>query len=314
MKRRPIAAASLLLAAVLLSACDSERLSQFSNLATAGSLYVQHLHEVIAQAGSAMVASDSALLAAAGKIAGKEVVASHKDQYTKDIQTDDAELQQYLATLQIIDAHATLLGSYFDALAKLANGKAGAKSEGTSVAEGLLDSISDKNKKVENATLKAANSSTTVKQFVPSSSSLIVAHFELRALEEQLKKDGPTIDQALALQEAAVTAIVSQMKDALAVSLQGREFSDVIAPYLANADNLPPNWNANREAFLRAKIAIDSVDNARAAITELHQDFRQLAEDRNASIDFTKLLNDINKMSGYASALESTGKTNEKTK
>ena len=138
---------------------------------------------------------------------------------------------------------------------------------------------------------------------------LVVAHFEVRAIDEQLKKDTPTIDQALALQEAAVTAIVSQMKDSLAASLQGRELSDVIGPYLANVDNLPANWNSNREAFLRAKVTIDSVDSARAAITQLHKDFRQMVEDKNASIDFTTLLDDMNKMSGYVSALQSTAKT-----
>jgi hypothetical protein len=306
MKRRHVVAISLLLALAFSSGCDSERLSQFSIFATAGSLYVQNLHKVIEQAGSAMIASDSAVLVAAGKIAGKDVVSSHKDQYTNNIQTNDAELQQYLATLQIIDAHATLLGSYFDALAKLTNSKADAK---TSSAGSLLDSIATANPKVENATLKAANSSATVKQFVPSGNPLVVAHFEVRAIDEQLKKDAPTIDQALALQEAAVTAIVSQMKDSLAVSLQGRELSDVIAPYLDNVDKLPSDWSSNREAFLRAKVAIDSVDSARAAITELHRDFRRMVEDKSASIDFTTLLNDLNKMSGYGSALQSTAKT-----
>ena len=155
MKRRNVAAASILLALVFSPGCDSGRLSQFSIFATAGSLYVQNLHKVIEQAGSAMIASDSAVLVTAGKIAGKDVVSSHKDQYTKDIQTDDAELQEYLATLQIIDAHATLLGSYFDALAKLANSKADTK---TTAAGNLLDSIAISNPKVENATLKAANS------------------------------------------------------------------------------------------------------------------------------------------------------------
>ncbi|MFZ0685566.1 MAG: hypothetical protein WAM89_08465 [Terriglobales bacterium] len=305
MKRRYFAAILVLLVILLSSACDSGRLTQFSTLATAGSLYVQNLHKVIQEAGSAMIASDSAVLVAAGKIAGKDVVSSHKDQYTNNIQTNDAELQQYLATLQIIDAHATLLGSYFDALAKLANSKADAK---TSAAAGVLDSLSAVNPKVENATLKAANSSTSVKQFVPSGNPLVVAHFEVKAIDEQLKKDAPTIDQALALQEAAVTAIVTQMKDSLAVSLQGRELSDVISPYLENVDKLPSDWSANREAFLRAKVAIDSVDSARAAIAQLHKDFRRIVEDRNATIDFTTLLNDINKMSGYESALQSTAK------
>jgi hypothetical protein len=121
-----------------------------------------------------------------------------------------------------------------------------------------------------------------------------------------LKKDAPTVDQALALQEAAVTAIASHMKEALATTLQVRESSDVIGPYVANIDNLPSSWNSNREAFLRAKVTIESVDNAKAAITQLRKDFRKLVQSKDASIDFTTLLSDINKMTGYVGALEST--------
>jgi hypothetical protein len=304
MKRRHIAAAAIGSVLILFCSCNSERLTQFSTFAAAGSLYVDNLHQVIAQAGTAMIASDSAVLIAAGKIAGKDLVSSHRDQYAKDIQTDDAELQQYLATLQVIDAHATLLGSYFSAIAQLANN--GAATKGTTAAGDLLDSIAAFNSKVESATLKAGNFNTTVKQFVQTNTPLVIAHFEVRALDEQLKKDAPTVDQALALQEAAVTAIASHMKEALATTLQVRESSDVIGPYVANIDNLPSNWNSNREAFLRAKVTIESVDNAKAAITQLRKDFRKLVQSKDASIDFTTLLSDINKMTGYVGALEST--------
>jgi hypothetical protein len=50
--------------------CDTERLSQFSSFAAAGSQYVQNFHQLTAQAGSAMIASDSATLIVARTQAG----------------------------------------------------------------------------------------------------------------------------------------------------------------------------------------------------------------------------------------------------
>ena len=293
---------------VFSSGCDTERLSQFATFAAAGSLYVQNLHQVVAQAGSSMIASDSVVLTASRNIAGKAVVSSHPDLYTKNVQTDDDELQQYLATLAVVDEHATMLGSYFNAVAQLANGKVGTNA--ATSAGNLLDEINkDYDPKLENATLKVGSASTTVKQFVQKTTPLVVAHFQVKALDDQLQKDAQKIDDALTLQEAALTAISSQMKDSLAVVLQSREWSDVIGPYVANVDSLPADWNAKREAFLRAKVTIDSVDSAKAAITHLHKDFKELVQNKSASINFDSLVNDLSKMSGYVSSLESTTKT-----
>ena len=111
------------------------------------------------------------------------------------------------------------------------------------------------------------------------------------------------MDRALSLQEAAADAIAKQMKASLAASLEVRESTDVIEPYVSGP---PSNWNANRESFLRAKVTIDSVDQAKTAITHLHTSFKQLVENRNASIDLTALFQEIGKMSGYASAVESS--------
>ena len=273
----------------LLPGCESQRLDQFASFAAAGSQYVQALHKVIEQAGSAMIASDSATLIMARKQAGVG------DPST--VRQDDQMLETYLDNLQKIDAHASLLGSYFEAIAKLTNGKAA--SDTATAASGLLDSINSFNPEIEKATF----AEKSVKDYVKSGTNLVVTHFEVRALDEQLQKAAPTIDQALTLQEAAVNAIADQMKAALGASLEVRESTDVIEPYVSGP---PPNWNSSRESYLRAKVTIDSVDQAKAAIGKLHAAFRQLAENRNASIDLSSLLNDINKMVGYASALESS--------
>jgi hypothetical protein len=288
MKRKFIAAASIGVLAFVCG-CDSGRLDQFASFASAGSQYVQVLHRVIDGAGSAMIASDSATLIIARRQAG-----------TGDpnaVRQDDKLLERYLANLQKIDAHATLLGVYFGAIANLTNGKAA--SDTATAATGLLDSINSFNPEIEKVTFAGKG----VKDYVKTTTSLVVAHFEVKALNEQLQKAAPTIDRALSLQEAAVDAIADQMKASLAASLEVRESTDVIEPYV----NGPPiNWNSNRESFLRAQVTIDGVDQAKAAISHLHLAFKQLVENRHASIDLASLLSEISKMTGYASALDSS--------
>jgi hypothetical protein len=289
MKFRNIASILIALALTFSNGCDSERLDQFVSFATAGSQYAQALHKVIADAGSAMIASDSATLLVIRKQAG----GGDPNAVTQN----DRLLETYLDNLQKIDTHASLLGSYFSAISNLTNGKAASNT--ATAATGLLDSINNFNPQIE----KIAFAGKNIKDFVSPGTNLVVTHFEVKILDEQLHKAAPTIDQALALQEAAVTAIAEQMKAALGASLEVRESTDVIVPYV---NGPPANWNSNRESFLRVKVTIDSVDHARTAISHLRLAFKQLLENPRTSIDLSTLLGEIGKMAGYASALESS--------
>lgn len=313
-KSRNVLAAVILLALTLVSGCDSHRLDQFADFASAGSQYVQNFHQITAQAGSAMIAIDSATLIVIRNIAvdnGKTMqnLTVHRDKFTKDIQQHDSQVQDYVASLQLIDAHGRLLGSYFAAITQLANGREAAAA--ATSANSLLDSIDKLNPKIAATTLHVGNFSASVQSFVGPATNLLVAHFEVKALNQNLQKNAVTIDRALSLQEAAVDAISAQMRAALQDSLTVREQTDVIDPWLASTPDLPPEWSAKRAAYLRAKVAIESANSAKKAIVELHKDFRLLVENKNPSIDFASLLSDINKMSGYVSALESTANSSK---
>lgn len=289
MKLRNTGAILLALALALFCGCDSQRLDQFASFATAGCQYVEALHKVLADAGSAMIASDSVTLLTVRKQAGVGDANA--------VIQNDKQLETYLDNLQKIDAHASLLGAYFSAISNLTNGKAASNT--AAAATGLLDSINNFNPQIE----KISFGGKSTKDVVNTGTNLVVTHFEVRALDEQLHKAAPTIDQALALQEAAATVIAEQMKAALGASLEVRESTDVVDPYV---NGPPANWNSNRESFLRAKVTIASVDQAKTAITHLRLVFKQLMENPHASIDLTSLLTDISKMAGYASALESS--------
>jgi hypothetical protein len=282
--------ASIVLAvAFLLSGCDSNRLDQFASFAAAGSQYVQAFHKVTEKAGSAMIAVDSAALIVARNQAGVGDA--------KTVEQNDRALETYLANLRMIDSHANLLGAYFDAITRLANGKAA--DDTSAAAAALLDSIDSFNPQIEKAWFGDKN----VKDYIKGGTNLTVTHFEVKALNDHLKKAAPTIDQALTLQEAAIQAIAEQMKASLSDTFTVRESMEVIQPYVQGP---PANWSAHRESFLRTKMTIADVDNANVAIQKLHASFRELVQNRNASIDFAALLNDINKIAGYASAIEAS--------
>jgi len=284
-----------------LAACDTERLDQYSAFATAGSVYVANFHEVTAQAGSAMIAVDSVVMIAAHHNVASDLQ-NHPTVYSADLVAHDQALQTHLAVLQLIDAHATMLGSYFNAIAKLTDAKT---ATGTgAAATDLLKAIDGMDGDVSKATLGGK----TVADYVTVGTSFVVAHFQAKALDDQLHHAAPIIDRALSLQEAAVAAIGVEIKASLTDTLRSREVTDVINPYL-NPNNLPASWNTSREAFLRASVTLNSVDTAQAAIKQLHVTFKELVENKTGAIDLQTLIKDVADMAAFANAAEATLKT-----
>jgi hypothetical protein len=294
--------------------CDSDRLTQFATFATAGSQYVQNFHLLINQAGSTMIAADSATL----YIARQEALADpkgaavtwdpRKDQIEQQVETEDKALAGYLGTLQLLDKHAALLGSYFSAITQLTNGKASA-SVSTS-ASNLLDSINKLNPEVENAKFDGFGA----KQFVQTLAPLIVDHFEVKALDDELKKSADTINQALNLQQAAVTALGKQITASTGVTLTLQEQTQIILPYAESKTLSEDDWNSKRQAFLQTQSTLQNIDSATKAITQLQKQFQQLVTNKRATIDFTTLMDAINSMTGYVSSMQSGVSTTTKNK
>ena len=288
---------------VLFSACDSERLTQFAEFATAGTQYVQAFHKLINQAGSVFIAADSLALTAARNQAGAELVSKNAAEFRANVQKSNALLKTTLEDLRLIDQQATQLGAFFESISKLTDGKAAASM--TTATTGLLTSIEGLNSDVGKVKLGGAPLSTVVGGVT----TIVVAHFEVKALNQELQKAAPVIDTALRLQEAAVDRIGQRMKDDLALSLDNSEATTILDPYVKNAA-LPATWNANRERYLRASVTIGSLDNAKSAIQMLHTAFIQLCENKQ-TISLGTMLGEINKMTGYAGVAEDAKKGTE---
>ena len=291
----------LVLGALALCGCDQERLDQYSAFATAGSLYVASFHQLTAQAGSAMIAVDSVVFIQAHRNVASDLQ-KHPEEYSSRLIQHDKLLEQHLAVLRLLDAHATLLGSYFSAIAKLTDSKT-ATATGAGATD-LLDSIDSMDKDLSKATLGGK----TVAEYATVGTAFVVAHFQVKALDDQLQRSAPIIERALELQEAAVAAISEEIKSSLGDTLAARETSDVINPYL-NPHDLPANWNTNREAYLRASVTLTTVDCAQTAIKQLHNSFKQLVENKNGPVDIQTLVKGVTDMAAYANAADATLKT-----
>ncbi len=299
---RPRVLALLVLPVLLLTsvACEQERLDQFSTFATAGSQYVQAFHKLIAAAGSAAIAANSAVLSEARIDAAR----GQKMIPASEVVSADQDLALTLKNLGIIDQHASALGSYFDAITKLTDNKLNTSMETS--ATGLVSSIGDLSTTVKGLSIEGK----PVNNYVKSVTDLAVTAFKVKALDDHLKTAVPAIDNALMLQEAAIDCIGAVMQADLKVALENQENTEVIAPYTAPFDfakppSLPASWNTDREAYLRAKVTLDSLDSAKAAIKALRTAFQQLVTAK-ASPNLASILTDINKMAEYASAVESS--------
>ena len=292
--------------ALALCGCDQERLDQYSTFATAGSLYVASFHQLTTQAGSAMIAVDSVVFIQEHSNVASDL-AKHPKVYSDKLTQHDKLLLQHLAVLKLLDAHATLLGSYFNAIAKLTDGKtATATSAG---ATDLLKAIDGMDNDISKCTLGGK----TVSEYVTVGTSFVVAHFQVKALDDQLQSSAPIIERALELQEAAVAALSQEIKSSLGDALSAKEMSDVINPYL-NAHDLPANWNTNREAYLRASMTLTTADSAQTAIKQLHNSFKQLVENKTGPVDLQTLVKGVTDMAAYANAADATLKTSTTTK
>ena len=296
-----LAAGLLGVSALLLCACATQRLDQYSAFATAGTTYVANFRQVTAQAGSAMIAVDSVVMATVHRNVGSDVE-RNPDKYSAELVKHDQSLQTHLAVLQLIDTHATLLGSYFNAISKLTDSKTATAT--SAAATDLLKSIQG----FDASLAKAALGGKSIEDYVTVGTVFVVAHFQVKALDDQLQRAAPIIDRALSLQEAAVAAIGTEIKASMTDTLKNRELTDVINPFLSPKD-LPGSWNTNREAYLRASVSLNTVDSAQTAIKQLHVTFKQLVENKSGPIDLQTLIKDITDMVAYANAAESTLKT-----
>ena len=291
MKRPPVGA--FMLTVFFLSACDSAKLKQFSSLAAAGSAYTATFPAFSNQLGAAMITinNDQAVRAHANPI---------------DLQTaksyllqQNADLKAYLKTLDRLNAQVQVLGAYFDAMGALANSKA--SDPIVDSANALVDQLKGVNDALGKSKLNGLPGSRSIDELTGPAIGLVVAHFEVKALDQNLQANADVVDRALALQDTAVKAMTAQLSPALQGDDKLREQTQVVDPYLLH--ELPKGWAADRTAYLRSSATLDNADAAQMAITNLRAAFRDVVTKKDSQVDFSGLLDAIGGMAGYSNSV-----------
>jgi hypothetical protein len=294
MRHRNIASALTLLTFLLLSGCDSERLQQFSSLAAAGSAYSAAFPAFSAQLGSAYITinNDQAIITHAIPVDAETAKAQ--------ILRQDADLKAYLTTLDKLNAQATILGAYFNAMGQLAGSNP--SDQIVSSADGLVQQLSAANDALGKSKISSLPDAKTINDLAGPVINIVVAHFQVKALNRHLEEHAQVVNRALALQEKAIDAMTKQLSSALVGDDQFRETKQVVSPYLAK--DLPESWAADRTAYIQSSVTLQSTDAAKNAITELRSTFQDVVANNSSPLDFNGLLDAIGAMAAYANSVK----------
>lgn len=272
----------LTMAVALLSGCATQRINQFKNFANAGKAYSEAMVVLTKEAGHAAIDADSAIL----MLSRKNWDSNERED---NILENTEELKKLLSVMSDLRKHTLLLKKYFTALSKLAESDApsGIGEEATN----LVAELGKISPKIKDARIGEANVSDFIKIAVP----LFVAHFQQKALEDELNRNGKVIEEELELQKAVLTIMADELKGDFEVILNQKELIEVDKPFI-NDKPLPKDWKKNRREVLSAYVSMASVENATKAAKELKKAFIALVENKMEPEDFENLFADISAM------------------
>ncbi len=212
-----------------------------------------------------------------------------EDSRGKTIIDHNQLLRERLLLLSDLRRHASLLQSYFEALGSLSQSDA---PSGIGTAAGsVVTALGGLNSKIKNA--KVGN--LAVASFVSGVTKIAVAHFQKKALDEELKKRAETIERELDLQRAALTAVSQQLRDDLTIQLNQKETAEIVLPFNSSGD-LPSNWAQNRKDLLKGHVSAASAEAAADAAQKLRMAFVALVEGRFTAADLSALVGDLNQV------------------
>jgi hypothetical protein len=187
------------------------------------------------------------------------------------------------------------MGAYFKELASYTSEKNGnAVSDATSA---LAQSIEKLNPEIEKMKFGkfAVGAARTA-------GNLVIAHIQVKTLDNILTRDKKTLDDAFALQQQAVDALADDLADSVKATTMVAE-TRVNLAYM-NRGKLPPTWERDRERAIREMVVVGSADGAKDAIAKLRASFIALVENKPAPVDLASILDSIEQMAGYAKAVE----------
>lgn len=268
---------------LLLAACTSTQINQFSTFAQAGNAYSDAMFELVDETGNVAIDKDTSLL-----------ISTRRDLPTgerkKAILENTKLVKIQLKILGDLKMHTFLLKKYFLTLAQLAGSNAD-ETIGTA-ATNLVTELG----KISPKLMDAKIGSASVAQFVENAVPISVRHFRKEALNKHLTRErAGAMERELELQRALLTLLSEKIGEDLFIVLQSRETNEIAKPYIADG-GLPNGWAANRKVVLSHTVSLASANNAAAAAASLKTAFRSLVSDSVSPKDFDALFSDINEM------------------
>lgn len=293
---------ALVLTMVMVGCTSTARVTHFRQFAESGDQFVQAIDHVLDEAGTAAIDADSAGMLAARDLmvqgAGGQIDNALSKQLRDEIVAANDDLQAYLNTLNDIRRHSLLLRSYFQALAALA------ESDGPSAIGSAAGELARSLEETSGRLLTSVGNMAT-DDFVENITRLVVNDSRRRALDEELRQRGPTIDRELQVLGWAIDVITESMESDLRAMLNRRGVDEVIDPFTSGS--VPSSWAKRRREHLMSKAATSKTAAAASqAAASLRLTFVALVEGRETSTDITLLLRDINELVALAETISGT--------
>ena len=244
-------------------ATDTARLDA---VAEAGIAYAGRMPRLLDRAFELTVGVDSGALVKARRDLPEDRRRRMLDEF-------DAAMAGRLAEYAAAKRHNALLRSYFLALRTLIEPD-GPKGIGNA-AKRLTAALG----KLSPGLKKARMGDVSVSGLLEPAASIAVASFRSEALRRELEARGRAIERELALQEALVTALASQIRaDREVLSARFRN-DEVLEPYVSGA-RLPRTWPARRLRSLRDTGDVEAARAAEQAIRSLRSAYVEALEGR----------------------------------
>ena len=270
---------ALLLLCTAVGGCTSARVNQFHGFAEAGRAYVKASQVVLDEAGSAAIDTDSVVA-----LKGREAMDSSERR--QHLLEQDKLLNGRLLLLRQIGRHGQLLESYFATLQALADSDA-PETAGLA-AKGVFDSIAKLSPGIRNASI----GDIRVEPLIPAATSFVVRRLKVKALEKELEARAQLVERELALQEAALKAITSNLETDLLARLKSQQ-TDVARLFAADG-SLGEDWVDRRRQVLEAQVSAQSAGKAAEAAAALRTSFVALVEQRLTEPSIQQVIASIN--------------------
>ena len=284
---------ALLALALVLSACATTQsnISNGTSFASAGIVYVDAIPSILDESFMLTVAANSHQLVLARNVLTE-------DERSDRLSASDELLEQRLVLLRNLNTHALLLRSYFLSL------KALTASENASGINNAAQDVVTRMATLRPAIAKMSIGGAQIGNLIGPAVDMAVGAYQSAALNKELKARGAAIERELALQKAAMIALVDQMKDDAQLIIQIEVLNPVFMEFVS-ASSVSNSWSNKRIAAFRQTVELQSLDSINKAASNMHSTWIAFVEKRDVEGTLGLLIQDIEQMLSIARQFKS---------